>query len=55
MLPIASIGSIIMPTIIGKIAEPVGIYYGMSSIVVVVLIDLFCIFGLAYYVNKNRA
>ena len=55
MLPIASIGSIIMPTIIGKIAETVGIYYGMSSIVVVVLIDLFCIFGLAYYVNKNRA
>ena len=55
MLPIASIGSIIMPTIIGKIAETVGIYYGMSSIVVVVLIDLICIFGLAYYVNKNRA
>ena len=55
MLPIASIGSIIMPTIIGKIAETIGIYYGMSSIVVVVLIDLICIFGLAYYVNKNRA
>ena len=55
MLPIASIGSIIMPTIIGKIAETISIYYGMSSIVVVVLIDLICIFGLAYYVNKNRA
>lgn len=55
MLPIASIGSIIMPTIIGKIAETIGIFYGMSSIVVVVLIDLICIFGLAYYVNKNRA
>ena len=54
MLTIASIGSIIMPTVIGKIAEIAGIYYGMSSIVVVVIVDLCCIIGLAYYVTQLR-
>lgn len=54
ILTLASIGSIVMPSIIGKIAESAGIYYGMSSIVVVVLIDLCFIIGLALYVSKLR-
>ena len=54
ILTLASIGSIMMPSIIGKIAETAGIYYGMSSIVVVVLVDLFLIIGLAIYVSKLR-
>lgn len=54
ILTLASIGSIIMPSIIGKIAETAGIYYGMSSIVIVVLIDLFLIIGLAIYVHNLR-
>ena len=54
ILTLASIGSIIMPSIIGKIAETAGIYYGMSSIVVVVLVDLCFIIGLAIYVNNLR-
>ena len=54
ILTTASIGSIIMPSIIGKIAETSGIYYGMQSIVVVVMIDLACIIGLALYVSHLR-
>lgn len=55
MLTIASIGSIVMPSIIGKIAENAGIFYGMSSIVVVVFIDMACIIALVRYVRKvNR-
>lgn len=53
MLTFASVGSIIMPTIIGKIAETAGIFYGMSSIVVVVFVDLICIIGLVHYVRKG--
>lgn len=52
MLTIASIGSIIMPTVIGRIAETAGIFYGMSSVVVVVFIDLTCIIALVGYVKK---
>lgn len=54
ILTIASIGSITMPSIIGKIAETAGIYYGMSSIVLVVIIDLLFIIGLFYYVKNLR-
>jgi fucose permease len=54
ILTLASIGSIIMPSIIGKIAEVSGIFWGMSSIVVVVLIDLVCIVGLVSYVRKGN-
>ena len=54
ILTIAGLGSIIMPSIIGKIAETAGLYYGMSSIVAVVLIDLIFILILYRYVNKNR-
>ena len=54
ILTLASIGSILMPSVIGKIAETAGIYYGMQSIVVVVLIDLMFIISLALYVSKLR-
>ena len=54
ILTLASIGSIMMPSSIGKIAETAGFYYGMSSFVVVVLVDLFLIIGLAIYVSKLR-
>lgn len=52
MLPMASIGSIVMPSIIGRIAESAGIFYGMSSIVFAVFVDLVCIIGLIRYVKK---
>lgn len=53
ILTFASLGSIIMPSIIGKIAEVSGIVYGMSSIVVVVIIDLVLILALTGYVRKK--
>lgn len=54
ILTIASFGSILMPMIIGRIAESAGIAYGMSSIVVVVLIDLALILALNFYMRRNR-
>lgn len=54
ILTIASFGSILMPMIIGRIAESAGIAYGMSSIVVVVLIDLALILALNFYMRQNR-
>ena len=54
ILTMASLGSILMPMIIGSIAESAGIAYGMSSIVVVVLIDLVLIITLNLYIRKNR-
>lgn len=53
-LTIASLGSILMPTIIGKIAETAGIFYGMSSIVTVVLIDMVCIILMTRYVSRTK-
>ena len=52
MLTFAGLGSIIMPSIIGKIAEVAGIEVGMSSIVMVVFIDLILIFTLGIYRSK---
>lgn len=49
----ASLGSIIMPSVIGRIAESAGIFYGMSSIAAVVIIDLACIIGLVIYMGKK--
>lgn len=54
ILTMASLGSILMPMIIGSIAESAGIAYGMSSIVVVVLIDLALIIALNQYIRRNR-
>ena len=53
ILTLASFGSIVMPSIIGKIAEKAGIYYGMSSIVAVVMIDLMFIITLFIYIKKH--
>ena len=55
ILTLASLGSILMPMIIGEIAETAGIYYGMSSIVAVVIIDLIFILVLYRYIRKNKA
>ena len=43
-----------MPSVIGKIAETAGIYYGMQSIIAVVVIDLICILLLVKYIRKMR-
>ncbi len=54
ILTIATFGSIIMPSIIGKIAETSGIVAGMSSIIFVVILDLIFIIGLFIYVKNLR-
>ena len=54
MLTTASIGSIIMPSIIGKIAETAGIAKGMQSVVFVVVLDLVLILVLTGYIRKLR-
>ncbi|MBQ8039083.1 MAG: MFS transporter [Lachnospiraceae bacterium] len=53
ILTIASFGSILMPSVIGKIAEQAGIVYGMSSIVVVILIDLCLLIALKVFMAKR--
>lgn len=53
ILTIASFGSILMPSVIGKIAEQAGIVYGMSSIVVVILVDLCLLIALKMYMAKR--
>ncbi len=53
ILTIASFGSILMPMIIGRIAESMGIAYGMSSVVVVVMIDLLLIIVLNIYMKSK--
>ena len=54
ILTLASIGSIVMPSVIGRIAENAGIFYGMSSIVAVVFIDMGCIISLVSYVRRHH-
>ena len=54
ILTIATSGSIIMPSIIGKIAEVSGIFAGMSSIIFVVILDLIFIIILNLYVKNLR-
>lgn len=53
ILTIASFGSIIMPSVIGRIAESAGIVAGMSSIAVVVIVDLISIIVLVAYTGKK--
>lgn len=55
MLTMASLGSILMPSVIGRIAESAGIFYGMSSIVVVIVIDMALIIGLTAYMKRREA
>lgn len=49
ILTTASLGSIIMPSVIGRIASMAGIAVGMSSVALVVLIDLVFIIVLCVY------
>lgn len=53
ILTIASFGSIIMPMIIGEVAERFGIFAGMSTIMVVVLIDIILIVALKIHIKKE--
>lgn len=54
ILTTASFGSIIMPSIIGKIAETAGIAVGMSSVALAVLVDLAFIIILCVYAGKHK-
>lgn len=54
ILTLASFGSILMPSVIGRIAESAGIAYGMSSVIVVVAVDMALIFVLTSY-QKARS
>ena len=54
ILTFASLGSILMPTIIGAIAGSYGIFIGMCSVGVVIVIDLVCILALIRYVKKQE-
>lgn len=54
MLTMASLGSILMPSVIGGIAESAGIFYGMTSIVVVIIIDMALIIGLTAYMKRRE-
>jgi fucose permease len=54
ILTIASFGSIIMPSIIGTIAENAGIAVGMSSVALVVAVDMVFILVLCAYSRKIR-
>ena len=54
ILTFASLGSILMPTIIGAIAGAAGIFVGMCSVGIVIAIDLICILALVRYVKKQE-
>lgn len=54
ILTFASIGSVVMPSIIGRIAEVTNIYYGMSAIGAVLVADLAFILTLCVYVRKKK-
>lgn len=53
ILTLASFGSIVMPWLIGRIAESAGIVAGMSSVAVAVAIDFVCIIALRTYLLKQ--
>ncbi len=53
VLGIMGFGSILMPSVIGKIAEQAGIVYGMSSIVIVILIYLCLLVTLKIFMAKR--
>jgi len=54
ILTTASFGSILMPSIIGKVAETAGIAIGMSSVALAVLVDLVFIIILCVYAGKHK-
>lgn len=53
ILTFAGIGSVVMPSVIGKIADAAGIAVGMSSVAVVVVIDFVFIFGLTAFARRR--
>ena len=55
ILTFASLGSILMPTVIGKIAKVSGIAMGMSSVGVVIAVDLVLVLLLTGYSRKREA
>ena len=55
ILTMASIGSVLMPSVIGKIADAAGIAVGMSSVGVVVVIDFVFILILTAFVRRRNA
>ncbi|MCR4588918.1 MAG: MFS transporter [Lachnospiraceae bacterium] len=55
ILTMASMGSIVMPSVIGHIAESAGIYMGMSSVAVVMVLDLILLIALCRYAIKKEA
>lgn len=55
ILTTASFGSILMPSIIGKIAAGAGIAVGMSSVAVVLVIDFVCIIALCVYSVRSQS
>lgn len=54
ILTLASLGSIIMPSVIGNIAKNAGIAAGMSSVAVAVIVDLVCIITLVTYMGRQK-
>ena len=54
ILTTASFGSILMPSVIGKIAAGAGIAVGMSSVAVVLVIDFVCILALCIYSVRSQ-
>nr|MCR4587998.1 MFS transporter [Lachnospiraceae bacterium] len=55
ILTMASMGSIVMPSVIGHIAESAGIYMGMSSVALVLVLDLILLIALCRYAIKKEA
>ncbi len=54
LLSCASIGSIIMPSIIGSVAEVAGILTGMSTVVAVIVMDTILVFAMTTYVKRKK-
>lgn len=54
MLTLASFGSILMPTVIGKIAATAGIVSGMRSVALVIGIDLLFVIALGRYIKNHQ-
>ncbi|MCR5106613.1 MAG: MFS transporter [Lachnospiraceae bacterium] len=55
ILTTASLGSILMPSIIGLIADTFGIATGMGTVAVALVIDMVLIFVLVRYIKKTTA
>lgn len=53
VLTLASLGSIIMPSVIGAIAENAGLYTGMCSVAIVIVVDMIFITLLRRYIRKT--